>query len=53
MIVSTWAVAIGTGSLVAAGLYIMTCHNFMNKLMHDNHVLVAILEQIKEQLNED
>jgi hypothetical protein len=53
MIVSTWALAIGAGGLIAAGFYIMACHNFMNGLMRDNQILVAILEQVKEELNED
>jgi hypothetical protein len=53
MIVSTWAMGIGAGGLIAAGFYIMACHSYMNDLIRDNRILVAILEQVKEKLNED
>jgi hypothetical protein len=53
MIVSPWALGIGAGGLIAAGFYIMACHNFMNDLMRDNQILVTILEKVKEELNED
>ena len=52
MIVSTWALGVGAGGLIAAGFYIMACHSFMNELMRDNQMLVAVLKEVNEVIGE-
>ena len=53
MIVSTWAVGVGAGGLIAAGFYIMACHSYMRGILIERNMLLAVLEKIKEDLSED